>query len=101
MPVKRLAVATAALRLALGTHPRAPRVDVDVDVAIVSDRGCDHLRLYVPVPIGRRYPLGLLVVQNGDAPEPPNTDPVHGFEFDGSTQLKYVDFSETLKALLR
>jgi 3-phytase len=56
---------------------------------------------YVPVPIGRRYPLGLLVVQNGDAPESSSTDPVNGFEFDGSTQLKYVDFSETLKALRR
>jgi 3-phytase len=56
---------------------------------------------YVPVPIGRRYPLGLLVVQNGDAREPPSTDPVNGFEFDGSTQLKYVDFSQTLRALVR
>jgi 3-phytase len=54
---------------------------------------------HVPVPIGRRYPLGLLVVQNGDGPEPPSTDPVNGFEFDGSRQLKYVDFAETLKAL--
>ena len=53
------------------------------------------------MPIGRRYPLGLLVMQNGDAPEPPSTDPVNGFEFDGSTQLKYVDFSQTLKALVR
>ena len=42
----------------------------------------------VPVPIGRRYPLGLLIVQNGDAPEPLNTDPVNGFEFDGSTQVR-------------
>jgi hypothetical protein len=41
------------------------------------------------------------VVQNGDAREPPSTDPVNGFEFDGSTQLKYVDFSETLRALVR
>jgi len=23
---------------------------------------------YVPVPLGKQYPLGLLVVQNGDAP---------------------------------
>ena len=36
-----------------------------------------------------------------DAPEPPSTEPVNGFEFDGSTQLKYVDFSETLRALVR
>jgi 3-phytase len=55
----------------------------------------------VPMPIGRRYPLGLLVVQNGDAPEPPNTDPINGFEFDGSTQLKYLDFADTLRGLRR
>ena len=40
-------------------------------------------------------------VQNGAAPEPSSTDPVNWFEFDGSTQLKYVDFSETLRALVR
>ena len=56
---------------------------------------------YLPVPIGRRYPLGLLVVQNGDAPEPSSTDPVNWSEFNGSTQRKYVDFSETLTALWR
>lgn len=28
---------------------------------------------YVPVPLGKQYPIGLLVVQNGEAPEPPNT----------------------------
>ncbi len=55
---------------------------------------------YVPVPLGRQYPLGLLVVQNGEAPEPPSTDPINGYEFDGSTQLKYVNFLDALKALL-
>jgi 3-phytase len=54
---------------------------------------------YVPVPLTNRYPLGLLVVQNGEAPEPPNTDDINGFEFDGATQFKYVNFLETLKAL--
>ena len=43
---------------------------------------------YAPVPLGSKYPLGLLVVQNGAAPEPDNTDPVNGFEFDGATQFK-------------
>ncbi|HZM93236.1 MAG TPA: phytase [Vicinamibacterales bacterium] len=54
---------------------------------------------YVPVPLGRQYPLGLLVVQNGEAPEPPTTDPVNGFEFDGSTQFLYIDFVDALKTL--
>ena len=44
--------------------------------------------------------LGLLVVQNGEAPEPPSTDPINGFEFDGSTQFLYIDFRDALKALV-
>lgn len=54
---------------------------------------------YVPMPLGRQYPLGLLVVQNGEAPEPPSTDPVNGYEFDGSTQFLYLDFRDALQAL--
>ena len=45
-----------------------------------------------------RYPLGLLVVQNGEAPEPDDTQPINGFEFDGATQFKYIDFRDTMKA---
>lgn len=54
---------------------------------------------YVPVPLGKQYPLGLLVVQNGEAPEPPSTEPINGFEFDGSTQFLYIDFRDALTAL--
>ena len=54
---------------------------------------------YVPVPLTKRYPLGLLVVQNGQAPEPPSTGDVNGFAFDGSTQFKYVNFLDALKTL--
>ncbi len=56
---------------------------------------------YVPVPLGRQYPLGLLVVQNGAAPEPPNTGEVNGNEFDGATQFMYVNFLDALQALRR
>jgi myo-inositol-hexaphosphate 3-phosphohydrolase len=56
---------------------------------------------YVGVPLGRQYPLGLLVVQNGEAPEPENTGDVNGFEFDGSTQFMYVHFLDALPALGR
>ena len=56
---------------------------------------------YAPVPMGKQYPLGLLVVQNGDAPEPPDTSDVNGYEFDGATQFKYVNFADTLRALLQ
>jgi 3-phytase len=54
---------------------------------------------YVPTSLGRQYPHGLLVVQNGEAAEPQSTDPVNGFEFDGSTQFLYLDFRDALQAL--
>jgi myo-inositol-hexaphosphate 3-phosphohydrolase len=56
---------------------------------------------YAPIPLGRNYPLGVLVVQNGEAPEPDDTGPINGFEFDGATQFKYVNFAGTLRALHR
>lgn len=56
---------------------------------------------YAPDPIDRQYPLGLLVAQNGEAPEPPNTDPINGFPFDGATQFIYVNFLDVLKTLPR
>lgn len=55
---------------------------------------------YAPARLDRQYPLGLLAVQNGAAPEPPNTDPINGFPFDGATQFKYVNFLDALKTLL-
>ena len=54
---------------------------------------------YVPTAVTPRYPLGLLVVQNGEAPEPADTGDVNGYEFDGATQFKYVSFLEALQAL--
>jgi 3-phytase len=56
---------------------------------------------YVPTPIGSRYPLGLLVIQNGEAPEPDDTSPINGFEFDGATQFLYLDVRDALGALLK
>jgi 3-phytase len=54
---------------------------------------------YVPVPLGRNYPLGLLVVQNGEAPEPDDTSDINGYEFDGATQFLFLSFADVLKAL--
>ena len=56
---------------------------------------------YVPVALASRYPLGLLVVQNGAASDPPDAGDVNGYEFDGSTQFKYVNFLDALRALAR
>jgi 3-phytase len=55
---------------------------------------------YVPAPIGAGYPLGTLVVQNGDAPAPADESDINGYEYDGSTQFKYVSFADALQALL-
>lgn len=54
---------------------------------------------YSPVPIGAAYPRGLLVVQNGQAPEPGDTGDVNGYEFDGATQFKFVSFLDAVRAL--
>jgi 3-phytase len=54
---------------------------------------------YVPVPLGSKYPLGLLVVQNGEAPEPDDTSDINGYEFDGATQFLFLSFADALKAL--
>ncbi len=51
------------------------------------------------LPLAPEYPLGLLVVQNGEAPEPPDSGDINGYEFDGATQFKYVSFLDTLAAL--
>lgn len=56
---------------------------------------------FVPVPFSRDYPLGTLVVQNGAAPEPADTGAINGYEYDGSTQFKYVSFAEALKAVFK
>jgi myo-inositol-hexaphosphate 3-phosphohydrolase len=53
---------------------------------------------YVSVRLGRQFPLGLLVVQNGEAPGPADTE-INGYEWDGSTQFKYVDFVDAIQAL--
>jgi hypothetical protein len=54
---------------------------------------------YVPVSLGRKYPLGLLVVQNGEAPEPDDTGDINGYEFDGATRFLFLNVADALKAL--
>ena len=53
----------------------------------------------VTTPLGRQFPMGLLVVQNGDAPPPPDPGAINGYEYDGSTQFMYVDFRDALRTL--
>ena len=55
--------------------------------------------LVLSVSLGKQYPLGLLVVQNGEAPEPPDTGDVNGFEFDDSTQFLFINFADALRTL--
>ncbi len=42
--------------------------------------------------LGRSFPQGLLVVQNGAADDPADTSAINGFEYDGSTQFRFVDW---------
>ena len=39
--------------------------------------------------------------RTANAPEPPDTSDVNGYEFDGATQFKNVNFADTLRALLQ
>lgn len=44
----------------------------------------------VNVGLGRSFPKGLLVVQNGKAPGPASQDPINGYDYDNSTQFEYI-----------
>ena len=54
---------------------------------------------WVGTPLGRRFLFGLLLVQNGEAPEPEDTGEINGYEFDGATRFEYVSILDVLKAL--
>jgi 3-phytase len=56
---------------------------------------------YVAAPLGPGYPLGVLAIQNGEAPEPADTGDINGYEFDGSTQFMLLNFADALAALDR
>ncbi|MGH8650692.1 MAG: phytase [Gammaproteobacteria bacterium] len=42
------------------------------------------------VSLGSAYPSGLLAVHNGKAPAPADTSDINGYEYDNSTQFKFV-----------
>lgn len=46
----------------------------------------------VAKPFGSQFPDGLMVIHNGNAPEPADTADINGYEYDGSTQFKFVNF---------
>ncbi|MDP2904164.1 MAG: phytase [Methylovulum sp.] len=46
----------------------------------------------VAKPFGSQFPDGLMVVQNGDASGPADASDINGYEYDGSTQFKFVNF---------
>ncbi|HWA78514.1 MAG TPA: phytase [Polyangiaceae bacterium] len=45
-------------------------------------------------PLGDQFPFGLFVNQNGAAPEPASTDPINGYEYDGSTQFEFLGWQD-------
>ncbi len=60
--------------------------DVSIHVTAFSVDGVDDTDGVdvVNVPVDGDFPLGLLVLQNGDAPAPADTSDINGFEYDGS-----------------
>ena len=49
--------------------------------------------------LGRNFPAGLVAVQNGEADDPPDTSDINGYEYDGSTQFRFVDWRNIAHAL--
>ncbi|MBC8027385.1 MAG: phytase [Steroidobacteraceae bacterium] len=50
-------------------------------------------------PLGRKFPAGIIAVQNGEAADPADTSDINGYEYDNSTQFRFVDWREVAKAL--
>ena len=50
-------------------------------------------------PLGSGFPAGLVAVQNGEAEDPPDTGDINGYEYDGSTQFRFVDWRKIAGAL--
>jgi len=48
----------------------------------------------VNVPVGRAFPKGLFVLQNGGAEEPENSDDINGYGYDGSSQFLYLGWDD-------
>ncbi len=66
---------------------------------MVKDTGDSDGVAITSTPLGRAFPAGIVVVQNGEAEDPPNTDDINGFEYDGSTQFRFVDWRKISRAL--
>lgn len=45
-------------------------------------------------PLSDAFPFGLFVNQNGEAPGPDSEDDVNGYEYDGSTQFKFLGWEQ-------
>ena len=50
-------------------------------------------------PLGDVFPFGLFVSQNGAAPPPASTEPINGFEYDGSTRFEYLGWEDVAAEL--
>jgi 3-phytase len=49
--------------------------------------------------LGSSFPFGLFVSQNGAAPAPASTEPVNGYDYDGSTQFQYLGWEDIASQL--
>ena len=51
------------------------------------------------MPLGRAWPVGMLAVQNGEADDPADTSDINGYEYDDSTQFRFIDWRKIANAL--
>jgi 3-phytase len=65
----------------------------------VPDTGDSDGVAITSAPLGRAFPAGIVAVQNGEAQDPPDTGDINGYEYDGSTQFRFIDWRKIAKAL--
>jgi 3-phytase len=51
------------------------------------------------LPFGPLFLHGAFVLQNGEAPEPDSTDPINGYEYDGSNRFEIVAWEDIANSL--
>lgn len=79
-----------------GSYHVYDRRDPRRHLATFRVEGTDHTDGHdvTNVRLGRAFPRGLFVTQNGEAPPPASEDPINGFEYDNSTQFELLDWGD-------
>jgi len=75
-------------------HRRRPLASRNLGRFQIDGVGSTDGITVVGADLGGAFRDGLLVIQNGDAPPPASTEPIAGYEYDGSAQLVYVRWAD-------